>query len=392
MTPRHDETPPDAPEPGGPEPAAPEPAASEPGPEAPAASAPDPLGREAAALPADLRGARRRVPPWAVRLLKVVVLALALWLVARLLAGLGWADLRQRLATASPAWLAAAVVALVVRYVVWDERWRAAIRADGPLPPRRLTFAALLAAATVNTITPAVRVIGGVVRARYVGRAIGRPTGRAYGSVLFDQLAHQAVTGGVTLVAAFAAAFAAGLPRLGAALAAAVAGLAAALAVWSARRGGGEEGMVRRLASRVAARVERAGRLGSLLSHGRDAVDSFTALVADRRLRLRVVVLGLVFVAANAGAQWMVFAALGAPVSPWIVLVVVALGSAAGILVGTPGGLGAAEATMIASFAALGVDRLDATAASLLYRALHFAVTLGLGVPCLVWLEARYGR
>jgi hypothetical protein len=47
---------------------------------------------------------------------------------------------------------------------------------------------------------------------------------------------------------------------------------------------------------------------------------------------------------------------------------------------------------MIASFAALGVDRLDATAASLLYRALHFAVTLGLGAPCLLWLEARYGR
>jgi len=334
----------------------------------------------------------RRLPRWAVRLLKVVVLALALWLVARLLAGLGWSDLRGRLAGASPAWLAAAVAALALRYVVWDQRWRLAIRADGPVPGRRITFAALLAAATVNTITPTVRVVGGVVRARYVGRAVGRPTGRAYGSVLFDQVAHQVVTVGVTLLAAVAAAFAAGQPRLGWSLAAAVALLAAGLAVWAARRGGGEEGLVRRLAGRIAARVERQGRLGSLLSHGRDAVESFTALVADRRLRRRVVLLGLVFVAANAGAQWMIFAALGAPVSPWIVLAVVALGGAAGVLVGTPGGLGAAEATMIASFAALGVDRLDATAASLLYRALHFAVTLGLGAPCLVWLEARYGR
>ena len=350
----------------------------------------DELSRGATAETAER--SRRRLPPWAVRALKALVLALALWLVARLLGGLGWDDLRQRLSAASPAWLAVAVAALAVRYVAWDQRWRLAIRAAGPVPGRRVTFAALLAAATVNTITPTVRVLGGVVRARYVGRAIGQPTGRAYGSVLYDQLAHQVVTGGVTLLAAVAAAFAAGRPGLGWSLAGAVAALAAALGVWLARRGGGGETLVRRLVGRVAARVERQGRLGTLLSHGRDAVESFTALVADRRLRLRAILLGLAFVAANAGAQWMIFAALGAPVSPWIVLVVVALGTAAGILVGTPGGLGAAEATMIASFAALGVDRLDATAASLLYRALHFAVTLGLGVPCLVWLEARYGR
>lgn len=336
--------------------------------------------------------APRRVPRWVVGSLKALVLVLAVWLAARLLAGLGWADLRQRLAAASPFWLAAAVAALVLRYVVWDQRWRLAIRAAGPLPPRRVTLAALLAAATVNSVTPAVRVVGGVLRARYVGRATGRPTGTAYGSVLFDQLAHQVATGGMMLLAAIAAAFAAGRPRLGWTLAGSVAGLGLVAAVWLSRRGGGEEGVVRRLAGRIAAGLERQGRLDSLVSHGRDAVASFTALVADRGLRRRALLLGLVFVVVNAGAQWMIFTALGTAVSLWIVLAVVALGAAAGMLVGTPGGLGAAEATMIASFAALGVDRLDATAASLLYRALHFAVTLGLGAPCLLWLEARYGR
>jgi uncharacterized membrane protein YbhN (UPF0104 family) len=53
--------------------------------------------------------------------------------------------------------------------------------------------------------------------------------------------------------------------------------------------------------------------------------------------------------------------------------------------------VGASEAAMIAVFVALGVDRLDATAATLLYRGLHYLVVLGLGAPALVWLEGRGG-
>ena len=103
-------------------------------------------------------------------------------------------------------------------------------------------------------------------------------------------------------------------------------------------------------------------------------------------------VLGIAFFLVNASAQWMVFEALGADVPFIVVLAVVALGAMAGVAVGTPGGLGGAEAAMIASFTAFGVAPLDAAAGSLLFRALHFVVILGLGTPSLVWLEMRLGR
>jgi hypothetical protein len=44
---------------------------------------------------------------------------------------------------------------------------------------------------------------------------------------------------------------------------------------------------------------------------------------------------------------------------------------------------------MVASFAALGVDRVDAAAGTLLFRGLHYATVLGLGLPALVLLEFR---
>ncbi|HEX6202488.1 MAG TPA: lysylphosphatidylglycerol synthase transmembrane domain-containing protein [Thermoanaerobaculia bacterium] len=327
---------------------------------------------------------RRRAVVWT---LKLALLALAVWLVLRLLAGLEWADVAARLAAAEPGWLVAAVAALVLRMVIWDERWRQAIRRAGALPPRWVSFGALVAAAAVNSVTPTVRVVGGVLRGRWIGRAVGVSLGRSYGSVLYDQVAHQVVTGSVTVIAVIGAALVSGRVRLGLGLAAAAAVAAVAIALWLRRRRGRRRELLRAFAERLVGRATSGGRLGRLVLHGRDAIDVVVTLLGDAGLHGRAVVLGIAFFVVNAGAQWMVFVALGEPASFWVVLAVVALGAAAGILVGTPGGLGAAEAAMIAGFTALGVDRLDATAASLLFRALHFAVVLGLGLPSLAWLE-----
>jgi uncharacterized membrane protein YbhN (UPF0104 family) len=59
------------------------------------------------------------------------------------------------------------------------------------------------------------------------------------------------------------------------------------------------------------------------------------------------------------------------------------------MLTGTPGGLGTTEAAMVASFTAMGMDRVDAAAGTLLYRALHYVSILGLGVPALLALELK---
>jgi uncharacterized protein (TIRG00374 family) len=244
-----------------------------------------------------------------------------------------------------------------------------------------------VAAATVNSVIPTVGVVGGVLRGRWIGRAVGLSLGRAYGSVLYDQVAHQVVMTAVTVVALVGALVVTGRPTLAAVLAGTAVAVAAGAGLWLRRRRGGHRELIRRLAAALLRRAAEGGALERLVAHGRDSLEVVIALLADVRLRWWSVALGSVFFVVNAGAQWLVFLALGERVSLWVVLAVVALGAAAGIALGTPGGLGAAEATMIAGFAALGVDRLDATAAALLFRALHFLTVLGLGVPSLVWLE-----
>ncbi len=326
----------------------------------------------------------RRTAAWAG---KAALLAFAAWLVLHLLSGLAWRDVAQRLATADRAWLGTAVAALVVRFVVWDQRWREALRRAGPLPRRWISLSALLAAAAANTITPTVRVVGGVLRGRWIARATGEPIGRAYGSVLFDQLAHQVVMTGVTVVAVIAAAVAVGRAGLALLLTAVALAATAAGVVWLRRRAGNRRTLLRRLAGSLLRRGSEGGRLHRVLAHGREALDVVVRLLGDPGLRWRALLLGTLFFVVNAGAQWLVFVALGSPVDPRVVLAVVALGTAAGILMGTPGGLGAAEAAMIAGFTAFGVDRLEATAAALLYRTLHYLVVLGLGLPCLAWWE-----
>jgi uncharacterized membrane protein YbhN (UPF0104 family) len=74
------------------------------------------------------------------------------------------------------------------------------------------------------------------------------------------------------------------------------------------------------------------------------------------------------------------------------VAITVALGAAAGQLTGTPGGAATTEAAMIACFVALGVDRVEAVAATLLYRGLHYGLIMILGVPALLYFELATSR
>ena len=115
----------------------------------------------------------------------------------------------------------------------------------------------------------------------------------------------------------------------------------------------------------------------------------FLHLLRRPALHLRAALLGLLYVAFNVGAQWLVFSALGRPIDLAVAFAGISLGIAAGSLTGTPGGLGTTEAAMVAAFTLLGVDRVDAAAGTLLCRGLHYATVLGLGLPALLVLEFR---
>ena len=55
--------------------------------------------------------------------------------------------------------------------LLWGYRWKLAIRRVDPTPRRRVIYAALAAAASVNLVAPFARVLGGLLRARYLARA-----------------------------------------------------------------------------------------------------------------------------------------------------------------------------------------------------------------------------
>lgn len=340
------------------------------------------------------RSARER---WA-RLGGWLLVAVALALTWRLAAQISWRDLGVRVAAARWQWLGASLAFLVLRYFLWDARFRlGSERAVACCPHPGVGFSVLLASAALNLLTPSARVLGGPLRARYFARSIDRPFGKLYGVVLWDQLAHYAVMSTATVLSAVAFAGAIGRAVWGAALFFAWLALSIGFVVWVRRRSPqGSNASSGSLARFFAERAEKAAaadqaRRGKLYGHGREAAETLSALLAARGLPWRALSLGAGFFGVSVLAQQAIFVALGRPVSLTTVTLVVALGSAAGMLTGTPGGVGTTEAAMVSAFVALGVGEVDAAAATLLFRGLHYASVLALGVPALVWLELKFG-
>jgi uncharacterized protein (TIRG00374 family) len=332
----------------------------------------------------ELRGqAPRRTLRW---LFQLTLVALAFYLSWRLLAGLSWEELTTRLGEASPWLTALAGLAMVARFVLWDLRWRRAFARLGERPPGLIrSFFALLSGACVNLVTPTARIFGGLLRARYVARRSSHSFATIYGTVLYDQVAHSVVMGGLTWLALVGFAWVLGQRWLAAATALALL-VATAMAVrwlvgpdWLAAGRVGES--FRRLAARR--------RLAGLMAHGREAYQVVRTLLADVPLRRDALLLGLAYYLLNVSAQWLVFLALERPVDPLVVLLAVTLGTAAGIVTGTPGGLGTTEAGMILAYVALDVPRIDAAAGTLLFRALHYLSVLAPGLPALIAFELR---
>lgn len=336
-------------------------------------------------MPDSLQPRRKKV--WTQRLVGFAVFAAAAYLVHRLVAEVGWGEVRARLADADLVLVAVAVAFLMVQLALWAARQRLSVRRILETPPGWTIFLALIATAAANFLLPFARLLGGLLRARYLSRTSAplAPKRVYYGAVLFDQAVHLLVMGSVTLVGLVGGAAALGRPRLAAGL---TAGLVAGGlgAWWWIRRQTGETGggLVRFLERRA---ERREGIVAKLLAGSETAARIFFELAGNRALWLRAVALGAGLFAFVATAQWTVFRSLATEVEPLVVVGTVALGLTAGVLLGTPGGLGTAEATMIALYIAFGVDRVDAASGVLLFRGLQFGVVLGLGLPSMAVLE-----
>lgn len=329
-----------------------------------------------------------RKTAWTQRIVGSAIFVAAAYLVHRLVSEVGWSEVRARLAEADLGIVAVAVACLVGQLLLWAFRQRLSVRRILETPPGWAIFLALVATAAANFLLPFARLLGGLLRARYLSRTSAplAPKRVYYGAVLFDQAVHFLVMGSVTLVGLVGTAAALGRPGLAAGLTGGLAAGGLGVWWWVRRRTGETGGSLVRFLERRAERQE--GVVAKLLSGSETAARIFFELAASRALWLRALTLGVALFALVVAAQWTVFRSLGTGIEPLVVVATVALGLTAGVLLGTPGGLGTAEATMIAMYIAFGVDAVDAASAVLLFRGLQFAVVLGLGLPSMAALEA----
>jgi uncharacterized protein (TIRG00374 family) len=342
-------------------------------------------------VPTEETSQESRLRLWSIRLLKAAVIVLAGYFTWRFLThtDFNWSRLAERVAAARAPYVALGTGLLLARYAIWDWRYQLAVhhvigRRLGPV----LGFFVLLASAALNLITPTARVLGGMMRARYFARATRRPFSLLYGVVLYDQVAHHSVMSVCTWIVLIATVFVVGWNGWGFLLLASLIVALAALIWWSRQARTFEENPIVRFLAR---RAEAEGRLQKLFAHGHEAVGVFVRLLGVNKLRFQAVSIGVLYFLVNAAGLWAMFLAIGAPVGPFAALAAVTTGTAVGTLSGSPGGVGTTELAMMASFKLLGVDEVSAAAGTLLYRGLHYAGVLVVGLPALALLEWRAG-
>ena len=333
-------------------------------------------------------------PWWAARrwrlAAKLVLTASVLYLTWRFASRVDWRQVVDRLLGSDTRWVAVGVAFLLGRFAALHHRWSLALYRLGEVPGRVVRFFVLLTAIFVNHVTPTARILGGLFRARYLVRESGPTFGDLYGTVLVDVVSNQLVQILLTWLAIIVLAVDQGRNGLAWTGAALLAIVLSAGAFWLRRRepgtgGGALSNRLRRWAA------QRDPKHEALVETSHEAVGTIVELLSDRRLQWRMAAWGAVAFLANVGAQWVLFLAIGARVDLMVVAVTVFLGAGIGVLAGVPGGVGATEAAMIAGFVALGVGETDATAATLLYRGLHYGVILVTGLPGLIWFELVTG-
>jgi uncharacterized protein (TIRG00374 family) len=282
---------------------------------------------------------------------------------AGLAAATGWRETLDQIARLTALQVAALLGLSLVNYLLRAARWHLFARAMG-LSTTLAQNTRHYIGGFAMIVTPAR--LGELVRMRWITRETGWSFDRAMPLVLVDRAGDLAA---MALLLALALALAAG----GVAGALPVAALALAAAVTVTRP---------RLLAALATLGHRAtGRLPRLFARLRRAARSLDRF-RDPRLLAAAMTLGAVGWFAEAWAFHLLLTWMGADIGLWKAVLIFTFATLAGGLTGAPGGVGGAEAAMIALLTLDGVPLGAAVAATAIIRltTLWFALLLGLAI------------
>lgn len=282
---------------------------------------------------------------------------------AGLAAATGWEETKAQLMRLSLVQVAALLGLSLINYLFRGLRWHLFARRLG-LPTGLLQDLRHFLGGFAMSVTPGR--VGELIRMRWLKRETGWAVERTAPLVLVDRASDLAA---MALILALSVALSAG----GIAMAAPVAILALA-AAWIATR-------PRLLAGLTTLAYRSTGLFPRLMGRIRRAARSLTAFSTGPTIAMALI-LGLIGWMAEGYAFHLLLMWMGADIGFWSALGIFTFATLAGGLTGAPGGVGGAEAAMVALLSLEGVPlevSLPATAVIRL-TTLWFAIGLGLAV------------
>ncbi|TDL76306.1 flippase-like domain-containing protein [Palleronia sediminis] len=277
--------------------------------------------------------------------------------------GTGWSEVVNQIARLGAVQIAVLLVLSLANYGCRALRWHVCVRRAGLDLPLSSSLRHFLGGFAMS-VTPGR--VGELVRLRWIGRETGAAMTRIAPLALLDRAAD---LGAMALILAVSLA----LAQAGIAGGMLAAGGALALAFIVTRPG---------LFAAAALGAYRAtGRFARPLARLRSAAGLLGRFQAPR-VAVPVLALGIVGWAAEGIGLWLLLGWFGAPVGFWAAIAIFTFATLAGGLTGAPGGLGGAEAAMVALLVASDVPLDAAIAATAVIRltTLWFALAIGLVV------------
>ena len=324
--------------------------------------------------------ARRRRRRRLRALVSVAVLAAAVALLMRAIGLDGMRELGRRLVQADPRLLLLAAGVNLARYGLWALRWQWIMQRVARLR-WAIAFRSLMVSVFLNTVVPAARPLGGVIRARLAARHTRSAAGPYFGGTLVDQFGYSIVSGLVGAACLPWAFVGSGGPDPGRGLMPWIlGGLLVSMGGALIHPG---------LRSRLGAFMERR------LPNARDTMAGTARAarqVLGRPLTYPLIIFGGTAVwMLNVVVLWIAGRAVGVPCSIEAAAAAWALGSLAGSLSGTPGGAGTTEGAAIIPLVREGAAAPEALAAVILARGLHYLSALLIGGACFLARPAGSG-
>ena len=336
--------------------------------------------------------------------LHLAVFAVSALFLIQVLRKAGIDNIREALGRCNWWYLPPAFLATTGRFISWNLKWQILNRAFFPIRFFRL-FTMLMAGAFTNTVVPGTRAGGGLIRAYFLSRSSGQPFPLCYGGVLLDGAFNMAAFVLLTLCALPFVASSTSLltptTSVPTGLLALTVVLFAGLLALIHRRKRKETGIAPLItflhhllpAGSRRKRFPTAQELqGWLQERFREFLEAFRSLPNRRgtlwfSFLLALMVYGFLFLCND-----LLFRSFDRPIGILPIVAGVTLSSVLGTFFMTPGGIGVADAALVGVYLAFGVEADLAVAVTILYRGLVYAHTLVGGLPCLIFLQWKYGR